>query len=104
MDDIRARFESVVYREHALQKILERGIDPARIKEAIHSPDAEVIESYPNDPRGPSCLVLGWWDDGQPVHVVVGLGATLWIITAYDPSVDARGRWEPDFKTRRRDR
>ena len=104
MDDIRARFASVVYREHALQRILERDIDPAIIKEAINSPNAEIVESYPDDPRGNSCLVLGWWDDDRPLHIVIGLDRRLCVISAYAPSVDDRERWESDFKTRRRSR
>ena len=34
--------------------------------------DGEIIESYPDDPRGPSCLVFGHSNTGRPVHVVVG--------------------------------
>ena len=28
------------------------------IEEALFSPEAKIIEDYPNDPRGHSCLVL----------------------------------------------
>lgn len=101
MDDIRTRFASAVYREHALRRILERGINPATIKEAVQSADSEIIESYPNDPRGPSCLILGWWDDHRPLHVIVGLREPLLVISAYDPSADPRERWAADFKSRR---
>jgi hypothetical protein len=31
-----------------------------------------LIESYPNDPRGPSCLILGHPLEGRPLHVVCG--------------------------------
>lgn len=32
----------------------------------------EVIEQYSNDPRGESCLVLGYTNDNVPVHIVCG--------------------------------
>ncbi|MBI2908372.1 MAG: DUF4258 domain-containing protein [Chloroflexi bacterium] len=101
MDDIRSRFPLAVYREHALLRILERRIHPAIIREAIYSPKAEIIESYEDDPRGASCLVLGWWGEGQPLHIILGLTDPLCVISAYDPSGDMRERWGPDFKTRR---
>lgn len=61
----------------------------------------EVIESYPDDPRGPSCLVCGSAPDGRPVHVVMGFLPTGWarIITVYVPSPE---KWEQDWKTRKR--
>ena len=34
--------------------------------------DCEIIEDYPDDPRGESCLALGFTPDGTPVHVVCG--------------------------------
>jgi len=30
----------------------------------------EVIEDYPNDPRGVSCLALGFTARGDPIHAV----------------------------------
>ena len=30
----------------------------------------EIIEEYPTDYPHPSCLVLGYLDDGNPVHAV----------------------------------
>jgi hypothetical protein len=81
----------------------ERHIDPAIIREALFSPDAEVIEDYPNHPGGSACLILGWWGNRCPLHVVFGVGSRLYIVTVYDPSVNSRHRWEsPDFRTRRR--
>ena len=102
--EIQRRFETASYREHCLRRIIQRGIDPATIREATFSPEAEVFECYANDPLGPSCLVLGWWNDGKPLHIEYALGSRLYIVTVWDPSVDPKDRWEPDFKTRRKDR
>ena len=59
-----------------------------------------LIESYPNDPRGPSCLILGHLLDGRPLHVVCGKldEDELLIITAYEPSA---AEWESDWHTRK---
>lgn len=34
--------------------------------------NGEILENYPTDPRGPSCLVLGYATAGYPIHVVCG--------------------------------
>jgi len=62
--------------------------------------EGELIEDYPADPRGHSCLLLGHGDAGRPIHVVCSPKEDyLAIITAYLPDPDA---WEDDYRTRRR--
>ena len=48
--------------------------------------NGEILEDYPNDPRGPSCLVLGYVQD-RPIHIVCGYTSIKWIrvITVYIP-------------------
>lgn len=59
-----------------------------------------VIEDYPEDARGHSCLTLGAADPDRPIHVVCAPKEEyLAIITAYQP--DAK-EWEADWRTRRR--
>ncbi len=51
--------------------------------------DCEIIETYPFDPRGESCLVYGTIRENIPVHVLCGenfLGH-LFIITVYIPTM-----------------
>ncbi len=61
--------------------------------------DGEVIEDYPEDARGRSCLLLGTRDAGRPLHVVCAPKAGyLSIITAYQPDPK---EWETDWRTRR---
>lgn len=79
----------------------ERDIDHSKVLEAILSSDAEIIENYPNHVHGSCCLVLGWWNDRKPLHVVMGTSSDLWIISAWDPSADPDGRWEPGYRRRR---
>ncbi len=38
------------------------------IEEVIRS--GEVIEDYPDDVRGHSCLLLGYGKENRPIHVV----------------------------------
>jgi len=82
--------------------MLERNICTADLEEAVGKDVPEIIEDNPHDPRGPSCLILGWIGEGQPkaIHVLVGYGGDRpEVITAYwpDPS-----KWAEDFRTRRR--
>ncbi len=59
--------------------------------------NGEILEKYLDDPRGPSCLVLGF-SSNRPIHIVCGYTATQWvrIITVYLPKlpkwVDERTR------------
>ena len=45
------------YTIHALERCIERDISPQQIKNAILS--GEIIEEYPEDKYGPSCLIYG---------------------------------------------
>ena len=46
------------------------------------------MEDYTNDPKGPSCLILGY-SQNRPIHIVCGYTPTKWIriITAYIPKL-----------------
>lgn len=62
----------------------------------------DIVEDYPEDARGRSCLMLGQ-PQGIPVHMVVGCleddGEDLVVITVYRPDPQ---EWEADWRTRRR--
>jgi len=70
-------------------KMVKRGISSAELEEAICRDAPEIIEDYPDDSRGPACLVLGWPDLLRPLHVVVGYGTSqevpVEVITTYEP-------------------
>ena len=58
----------------------------------------EVIESYPEDVRGYSCLILGLGQNSRPIHVVCSpKNEYLAIITAYLPNP---AQWSSDFRRR----
>jgi len=82
---------------HATQEAVSDGIDPRRLPDAIIWDAAELIENYPGDPRGPSCLILTHLD-GLPIHVVCSRPPRVVIITVYRPDP---ARWREDYKVRR---
>ena len=60
----------------------------------------EIIEDYPEDKRGHSCLMMSYTKKGRPVHVVCALKEEyLAIVTVYVPSLN---KWEDGFKVRRK--
>ena len=81
------------------EKLRRRRIEAEVLERVIIS--GEVIESYPNDPRGPSCLLLGYAAANRPIHVVCGNleEDRILIITAYEPDPK---EWEADWKTRKK--
>lgn len=91
--------ETIVMTQHFLYRMQERGIKYNDIKHCIMS--SEILEHYPDDFPHPSCLLLGYTKNKQPLHIVIGTDKkTLWIITAYYPD---NKQWENDFKTRKED-
>ena len=72
------------FKVHVLERASERGIDPIETREALLC--GEVIEDYPQDRRGHSCLVYGRSKTGKDIHVVCGMtDEALWVITVYEP-------------------
>jgi len=89
---------AVIITGHAENRIKERGITYGDIVTAIAN--GVIIEKYPTDYPNPSVLIFGQDKRGNPLHIVVGIGSErLWVITAYQPSID---KWENDWKTRKR--
>ncbi len=81
------------------EKLRLRRIEAEEIENAIC--EGTIIEPYPNDPRGASCLILGFTSQGRPLHIVCGRleEDEILIITAYEPNLH---EWETDWKTRRK--
>ena len=63
------------------------------IREALLSDQAEIIESYPDDPRGPSFLFLGFTQEGQPIHFVCAVADVAIVITLYRPDPEHWINW-----------
>lgn len=92
--------EKILFLPHAVRQMNrpERMITVEEIQKVIL--EGEIIEDYPGDRRGHSCLILGLGNRGRPIHVVCApKDEYLAIITAYVPNEE---EWEKDFKTRKK--
>ena len=85
------------FSEHAVTESILRGISVQEVREAIAS--GEVIEDYPHDKYGPSCLILGWTLGHRPLHIHCSYPSRplVKIITLYEPDP----RLWLDLRTRR---
>ena len=92
---IQARVRAKNYRFtlHAEDRMTERHISVSDIEDALLSNEAEMIEDYREDPRGPSCLILGFTSDGQPRHVQCTYPPYVAVITAYEPNPEEWINW-----------
>ncbi len=85
---------------HALRQMNrpERMISAGEVRQVVEY--GEIIEDYPADGRGHSCLMLGYGESGRPVHVVCAQKEDyLAIITAYIPG---ENEWIDGFRLRRK--
>lgn len=84
--------------KHAVDQSIVRDIAVSEMEEALLIA-SEVIEDYPDDERGPSCLVLGFTRAGRALHFQVSHPSrpVLKVITLYEPDPDL---WI-DFRRRR---
>jgi hypothetical protein len=89
----------VQWRNHALERMMERGISRQQVKKILM--EGDVIASYQDDSPYPSLLLDG--RSGREVlHVVVAFDEAesyCYVITAYRPD---REHFENDLKTRRK--
>ena len=93
---IASRLESLRHTLHALKKEAAENITAEQVEMGLKA-EFEVVEEYPDDPRGGSCLVL-FSIDNKPFHAVCAPHEdVLIIITVYRPDLD---RWMPNYKTR----
>ena len=90
----------LLFLPHALRQMSRPGrmITTSEVRNVIEH--GEVIENYPDDPRGESCLILGHGESRRSVHIVCAPRADyLAVITAYLPD---ENEWSDDFKVRKR--
>ena len=100
IEEIQAKIRRRLYEfsKHAVDKSIIRVISVAEVEEAIAG-QSELIEDYPDDKYGPSCLVLGFTDSGRPLHIQCSYPSRplVKIITLYEPDPD---EWI-DFRIRK---
>jgi hypothetical protein len=84
---------------HSIGRAGAHGLTLEEVEQAILSSAAVIIEDYPTDPRGPSCLIYGTTARGAAVHVVCSHAPSVAVITCYQPDPSL---WHTDLKARKR--
>ena len=99
IDELREKIEAdrFEFSKHAVDRIITRRIRVQELREAVTG--GTVIEDYPDDKYGPSCLIFGTTLAGRPLHVQCSYPSRtpVRIITVYEPTPDL---WI-DFRRRR---
>src|SRR5919204_5863567 len=99
IDDIREKIAGgqFEFSQHAVDQSIVRHSSVQELREAMAV--GEIIEDYPDDKYGPSCLVFGLTQAGRPLHMQCSYPSRplVKIITLYEPDPD---QWI-DFKVRR---
>jgi len=91
IDEIHVRVKKRLYEysKHAVDQSIIRDISLRELEEAIAG-RSEVIEDYPEDKYGPSCLILGYTRARRPLHIQCSYPSRplIKIITLYEPHPD----------------
>jgi len=101
LDGIKAKFQrnEFEFSQHAVDQALLRHISVQELRDAVAT--AEVIEDYPTDKYGPSCLLLGFTAAARPIHTQVSYPSrpVIKVVTVYEPDperwIDSRRRRTP---------
>jgi Domain of unknown function (DUF4258) len=86
------------FSKHAVDQSILRRIRVQEVKEAIAK--GQVIEDYPEDKYGASCLICGVTQENRSIHIQCGYPSQplIKIITLYEPDPN---RWSNNFTKRR---
>jgi len=99
IEEIRQKIASgqFEFTQHAADQSILRHISVQELHEAIAN--GEIIEDYPHDKYGPSCLILGFTQAGRPVHIQCSYPSRplVKVITLYEPDPKLWG----DLRVRR---
>ncbi len=88
IDEIRRRVArgDFEFSQHAVDQAIIRHISVQELREAIDG--GGVIEVYPDDKYGPSCLIFGMTRVGRPIHIQCSDPSRpiVKIVTVYEPN------------------
>jgi Domain of unknown function (DUF4258) len=105
MDVLQGIRDKILHRQyefskHAVDQSIIRDISVAEVEQAMGD-RSEVIEDYPDDKYGPSCLILGFTRVGRPLHIQCSYPSRplVKIVTLYEPDPE---RWT-DSRVRKTD-
>jgi hypothetical protein len=100
IDELRRKFTlgQVEYSLHAVWQMVARNITPEEVGESLLA--GEVIEDYPDDKYGPSCLLFGHTTNQRALHVKCTYPSRplVKVITAYEPDP---AEWDATLKLRK---
>ncbi|MFQ5822098.1 MAG: DUF4258 domain-containing protein [Candidatus Heimdallarchaeota archaeon] len=89
IEDIRKKIstDEFEFSKHAVDQSIIRRITVQEVREAILR-DSELIEDYPDNKYGPSCLILGFTEGNRPLHIQCSYPSRpiIKIITLYEPN------------------
>ena len=99
IEQIRAKVAAGMFElsRHAVDQSIIRRITVEEARAAFAN--GEIIEDYPEDKYGPSCLILGFTLAGRPLHIQCSYPSrpVLKVVTLYEPDPNM---WL-DFRVRR---
>ncbi|WP_373547857.1 DUF4258 domain-containing protein [Chamaesiphon sp.] len=99
IEEIRQKIadEQFEFSKHAVDQSIIRKIVLREVRESIAN--GQIIEDYPDDKYGASCLISGLTQDKRPIHIHCSYPSRplIKIITLYEPSLQ---RWNDDFTQR----
>lgn len=86
------------FSKHAVDQAILRKVRVPEIREAIAN--GQIIEDYPQDKYGPSCLIIGLTEAKRPIHIQCShpTRSLIKIITVYEPDLS---KWNDSFTQRR---
>jgi hypothetical protein len=95
IDQIRHKIASdqFEFSQHAVDQSIVRRISVSEIRECVAS--GEIIEDYPDDKYGPSCLIFGATANNRPLHIQISYPTRplIKIITLYEPDPSLWNQW-----------
>ena len=102
LHDVRYKISRRQYElsKHAVDQSIARAITVSELEQAVVN-RSEVIEDYPDDKYGPSCLILGFTRAGRALHIQCSypVRPLIKVVTVYEPDP---GLWV-DLRTRKVD-
>lgn len=91
IDEIRVKAAAGLWEfaKHATDQSILRRISIQELRETIDG--GEIIEDYPNDKYGPSCLIFDLTASNRPLHIQCSYPSRplLKVITLYEPDAES---------------
>ncbi len=94
------RTDRMRWSDHFGEQVFEGRPDKANVRFALCDDEPEILETSPEDRRGPSCVISGFAQTGRMLHVLCSIPPKEKAITAWWPDTHP-WKWTDDFRSRR---